>query len=213
MKLLGLIGRSLFLVLLFVLVGTAVILAWSIGIGWLLTLFLPFSWFEAAMLVLVASAAIGALGVKIIATIPPESTVYPDDFVIEPPIPTERFYSDTDAVTMEAWFRFEMANEIHWEFTDVPSIEQSMSETELKELAIRVTDVVVEKLKNRNSRAQSIKLTKNQLVQQMKKMELRPYDNDILEAVVSAVNERLMFDEMMADIVREKEWDDLMDAI
>jgi hypothetical protein len=88
-----------------------------------------------------------------------------------------------------------------------------MSETELKELAIRVTDVVVEKLKNRNSRAQSIKLTKNQLVQQMKKMELRPYDNDILEAVVSAVNERLMFDEMMADIVREKEWDDLMDAI
>lgn len=211
MNLLGLIGRSLLLVVVFLFVGTAVVLGWSIGIGWLLTLFLPFSWFEAAMLALVALAAIGALGIKIISTIPPEPTVSPNDFVIEPPIPTERFYSDADDVTTEAWFRFEMANEIHWEFTDVPSIEQSMSETELKELAIRVTDVVVEKLKNRNSQAQKIKLTKNQLVQQMKKMGLRPYDDDILEAAVSAVNDRIMFDEMMADIVRQKEWDEKMD--
>ena len=38
-------------------------------------------------------------------------------------------------------------------------------------------------------------------------MQLRPYDDDILQAAADAMTLRLSHDEIMADIVREKSWD------
>lgn len=206
----GLFWGSILLVLLFIVVGTAVVLGWSIGIGWLLTLFLPFTWFEASLLVMLASAAIGALGVRMLMSVPPALSPMPDvDELEEMPIASERFYPAKGPVTSEAWFRYEMANDIYWELTDTDPVMTSMGELETKELAIRLTDVVVELLKNRTSRSSRINVTKNQLMQQMKKMDLRPYDDDILEAAADAASLRLSYDEMMADIVREKSWADI----
>ena len=209
MKLGRLIWGSIFLVVLFVVVGTAVVLGWSIGIGWLLTLFLPFTWFEASLLVMVASIAISALGVRLLMTVPAPSPLTDTDELYEPPISTERFYPSSGRVTFEAWFRFEMANDIYWELTDTPSIVNSMDEQETKELAIRLTDIAANLLKNRTSNAYRIKVSKNQLMQQMKKMQLRPYDDDILQAAAEAITLRLSDDEMMADMVREKSWDEI----
>jgi hypothetical protein len=204
-----LILGSILLVLLFMVVGTAVILGWSIGIGWLLTLILPFTWFETSLLVIIASVAVGALGIRMLLAAPP-SPMTDTDELIEPPILTDRFYPADGPVTSEAWFRFEMANDIYWELTDTPSIDNSLDETEMKELAIRLTDIVVEMLQARLNRSRRINVTANQLKQQMKKMNLRPYDNDILQAAASAVTLRLSFDQMMADIVYEKSWDEIM---
>ena len=209
MKLGRLIWGSIFLVVLFVVVGTAVVLGWSIGIGWLLTLFLPFTWFEASLLVMVASIAISALGVRLLMTVPAPSPLTDTDELYEPPISTERFYPSSGRVTFEAWFRFEMANDIYWELTDTPSIVNSMDEQETKELAIRLTDIAANLLKNRTSNAYRIKVSKNQLMQQMKKMQLRPYDDDILQAAAEAITLRLSDDEMMAEMVREKSWDEI----
>ena len=209
MKLGRLIWGSIFLVVLFVVVGTAVVLGWSIGIGWLLTLFLPFTWFEASLLVMVASIAISALGVRLLMTVPAPSPLTDTDELYEPPISSERFYPSSGRVTFEAWFRFEMANDIYWELTDTPSIVNSMDEQETKELAIRLTDIAANLLKNRTSNAYRIKVSKNQLMQQMKKMQLRPYDDDILQAAAEAITLRLSDDEMMAEMVREKSWDEI----
>ena len=209
MKLGRLIWGSIFLVVLFVVVGTAVVLGWSIGIGWLLTLFLPFTWFEVSLLVMVASIAISALGVRLLMTVPAPSPLTDTDELYEPPISTERFYPSSGRVTFEAWFRFEMANDIYWELTDTPSIVNSMDEQETKELDIRLTDIAANLLKNRTSNAYRIKVSKNQLMQQMKKMQLRPYDDDILQAAAEAITLRLSDDEMMADMVREKSWDEI----
>ncbi len=210
MKLPALLFKSILLVLLFVVVGTAVIFGWSIGIGWLLTLFLPFSWFEASLLLMVASIAIGALGVRMLLSMPPALPPMTDsESLFDPPIASDRFYSSGERVTFEAWFRFEMANDIFWELTDTPSIVNSMDERETKELAIRLTDIAVNFLKNRKSGAYRVKVSKNQLMQQMKKMQLRPYDDDILEAAADAITLRLSHDEMMADIVRDQSWDEI----
>lgn len=209
MKLTRLVWGSLLLVVLFVVVGTAVVLGWSIGIGWLLTLFLPFALFEASLLVMVASAAISALGVRLLMTVPTPGPFPDSDELYEPAISSDRFYPRNGRVTSEAWFRYEMANDIYWDLTDTDSIMNSMSETEMKELAIRLTDVVVEMLKGRANKSPRINVTKNQLTQQMKKMGLRPYDDDILEAAAEAAAVRLSYDEMMADIVQEKSWDEI----
>lgn len=208
MKLPTLLLRSFLLLLLFVVVGTAVIFGWSIGIGWLLTLFLPFTWFEASLLLMLASIAIGALGVRMLLSMPPPPMTDSESF-FDPPIASDRFYSSGERVTFEAWFRFEMANDIFWELTDTPSIGNSMDERETKELAIRLTDIAVNLLKNRKSNAYRVKVSKNQLMQQMKKMQLRPYDDDILQAGADAITLRLSHDEMMADIVRDQSWDEI----
>ncbi|MCB9420813.1 MAG: hypothetical protein H6667_13480 [Ardenticatenaceae bacterium] len=203
----GLIGGTILLVLLFIVVGTAVVLGWSIGIGWLLTRFLPFAWFEASLLVMLASMAIGALGVRMLLSVPPPASDFGQNELFEPAISSERFYPSDGEVTSEAWFRFEMANDIYWDLTDTPSVEHSMAETELKELAIRLADVVVDLLKSRTSRSSRINVTKNQLVRQMEKMNLRPYDDDILQVAAGSASLRLSWDEAMADIVHEKSWD------
>lgn len=202
-----LILGSILLVLLFMVVGTAVILGWSIGIGWLLTLILPFTWFETSLLTMITSVVVGALGIWMLLAAPPPTDT---DELIEPAILTDRFYPADGPVTSEAWFRFEMANDIYWELTDTPSIDNSLDETEMKELAIRLTDIVVEMLQGRTNRSRRINVTANQLKQQMKKMNLRPYDDDILQAAASAVTLRLSFDEMMFDIIHEKSWDEIM---
>lgn len=207
MKLPGLLINSILLVLFFLVVGTAVIFGWSIGIGWLLTLFLPFTWFEASLLVMLASIAIGALGARMLLSMPPPMT--DSESLFDPPIASDRFYSSGERVTFEAWFRFEMANDVFWELMDTPSIGNSMDERETKELAIRLTDVAVNSLKNRKSSAYRVKVSKNQLMQQMKKMQLRPYDDDMLQAAADAITLRLSHDEMMADIVRDQSWDEI----
>lgn len=208
MKLPTLLFRSFLLLLLFVMVGTAVIFGWSIGIGWLLTLFLPFTWFEASLLLMLASIAIGALGVRMLLSMPPPPMT-DSESLFDPPIASDRFYSSGERVTFEAWFRFEMANDIFWELTDTPSIGNSMNERETKELAIRLTDIAVNLLKNRKSNAYRVKVSKNQLMQQMKRMQLRPYDDDMLQAAADVITLRLSHDEMMADIVRDQSWDEI----
>ncbi len=86
-----------------------------------------------------------------------------------------------------------------------------MGETQVKELAVRLTDVVtaVFKARPRKPRSQRVTITVAQLKKQMDKMELRPYDNDILKTTAHAVNERLSYDDELADIVRQKTWHDV----
>ncbi len=210
------IGAVLIVVLLVVLgmgVLTAVALAWSLGVGWLLTLIVPFTWFEASLLTIIASIVAAYIGTYLLQALlqPDEQFKMGSDVsgLFESPIPVSRFYEEGEIhQRAEVWFRHEIANDLFWEFQDTPSIMRFMEETEAKEMAVRLTDIVVGLLKQRTSRARQVKITKKQLVKQMEAIGQRPYDDDILLATVRSVNMSLAANSDLADIVRRASWDE-----
>ena len=121
-----------------------------------------------------------------------------------------RFSVNEEEVTDEAWFRFEIANEI---FDNLVNMERelAMGEAQQKELAVRLTDVVVAVLKGRkhNRRTYSVRVTVEQLRKQLEAMGQQPYDTDLLETAVATTNMRLSYDEDLADVVRDKTWDSI----
>jgi hypothetical protein len=125
-------------------------------------------------------------------------------------MPARRFYQTEGDKTAEAWFRFQLANNILEDVADEPRVVRQMSPTQLEELAVRLTDVVVGVLKRKPKRTKRVAVTIGALQQEMIKTGQKPYDDDILQAAVSSVNALLFFDEEMADIVREKRWDEEM---
>ncbi len=198
----------------------AVVIAWSVGVGWLVTKLLPFTLFEATLLGMLASLlAIHLVGrlmnlgheveledTAVSATFPSGSFVLPEDG-----IPASRFVQSEEDETDESWFRYQIANDIYDDLLAELDLDATMGETQVKELAVRLTDVVtaVFKARPRKPRSQRVTITVAQLKKQMDKMELRPYDNDILKTTAHAVNERLSYDDELADIVRQKTWHDV----
>ena len=210
MKTIGSLLVITLLIVLGVMLGTAVILAWSIGLGWLLMQILPLTWFESALLTMLASIATAYIGWQLLQLLPPLETELDDNgMLFESPIPVERFKESENDQRAEVWFRHEIANDLYWEFEETPSIADSMGETEMKELAIRITDIAVGLLKERTNQVQRVKITKTQFKRHMDKIGQRTYDDDILLAAVRAVNESLSFDEGLADIVRDKRWGEM----
>ncbi|MBK7919487.1 MAG: hypothetical protein IPJ94_25165 [Chloroflexi bacterium] len=202
--------------LLMLLAGILVIVlvaAWAMGLGWLLSQIVPFSWFEATLLMLISSIVVGFTAVRLFALFPPpldNEATKNTPFVLRDPIPLSRFSVNEEEVTDEAWLRFEIANEI---FDNLVNMERelAMGEAQQKELAVRLTDVVVAVLKGRkhNRRTYSVRVTVEQLRKQLEAMGQQPYDTDLLETAVATTNMRLSYDEDLADVVRDKTWDSI----
>jgi hypothetical protein len=215
MKTVGSLLVTLLLVTLGLVLGTAVILAWSLGIGWLLARLLPFSWFEASLLTIISSITVAYAGWRLLQISPPlssEDGLTEDELsaLFEPAISTDRFHEEGKSdQRAEVWFRYEIANDLYWEFENTPSIARSMDETEMKELAIRLTNIAVDLLKQRTSRARQVRVTKTQLERQMEKIEQRPYDDDILSAAVRSINDSLAADDELAEIVHARRWNEI----
>ncbi len=207
----------LLLLLVIFLVGLlclAVILGWSVGVGWLLIKVTPFTLFEGTLLVMIASIVIGYGAIKVLTTnvtAPSHSPYFPTPPEPEPePIPAQRFYKSEAQKTNEAWFRYEIANAIYWDFDADDDINTSMNETEMKELAIRLSEVVVGALKSQKpKRGGRLRVTVTQMKKQMDKMGQRPYDDDILLTAVSSINDMLDYDEDLAEIAQEQTWDEM----
>lgn len=192
----------------------AVILGWSVGVGWLLIKVTPFTLFEATLLVMIASIVIGYGAIKVLTTnvtAPSSSSYFPPALEDEQaPIPTQRFYKSEAQKTNEAWFRYEMANAIYWDFDDDDDINTSMSDTEMKELAIRLSEVLAGALKSQKpKRGGRLRVTVTQLKKQMDKMGQRPYDDDIMLTAVTSINEMFDYDESLAEIAQEQTWDEM----
>ncbi|KAA3657950.1 MAG: hypothetical protein DWQ04_26600 [Chloroflexi bacterium] len=208
MKAIGSLLVLALVVLLGVLLGIAIILAWSLGIGWLLMQIVPLTWFESALLTMLASITMAYIGWRLLQLPPPLQTQFDENSLLfETPIPIKRFKESENDQRAEVWFRHEIANDLYWEFEETPGVSDTMGDTEMKELAVRITDMVVNLLKARNSKAQRVKITRTQFKQHMDKIGQRPYDDDILAAAARAVNQSLSFDERLANIVRDKRWD------
>lgn len=205
----------LLLVLIVFLVGllcVAMIMGWSVGVGWLLIKITPFTLFEASLLVMIASIVVGYGAIKIMTTnvtTPSPSPHFPPPLEDEPePIPAQRFYKTEAQKTNEAWFRYEMANSIYWDFEQDNDINTTMNDTEMKELAIRLSEVLVGALKSQKPK-RSGRVTVTQMKKQMDKMGQRPYDDDIMLTAVAGINEMFDYDDELVEIVQEQSWDEM----
>ncbi|MCP4359317.1 MAG: hypothetical protein GY796_14990 [Chloroflexi bacterium] len=208
---------ALFLIVL--LVGSiclAIIVGWSVGGGWLLTQILPFTLFEGTLLTMVASIVVGFVAAKIFLMGDSLSSPYsisPDDFLedVEPElIPEKRFYDSKGRRTNEAWFRWDIANSMYFDFEDDDDINTTMNDVEMQELAVRLSEITVAAMKKYRTRpGKRVRVTISQLKRQMDKMGQRPYDDDILATAVAAINRSFDYDDDFAEIIRDKSWNKL----
>jgi hypothetical protein len=219
LRIMAILGLLL-LILAVVIISLVLVLGFAVGIGWLLTLFLPFSLFEASLLGLIASVIVGTFWYNFLQSVPiglrqgeydydEDEDEYDGEYN---QIPASRFYKTEADKTWEAWFRFLIANSIYIEFQDAEQPVAPMGEKQLQELAIRLADITITLLKSKSPRAKQLEVSVPALKRQMNQMGQRPYDDDILELATEAINEELDYHyEDIIMVIRSKMWHKLYD--
>jgi hypothetical protein len=125
-------------------------------------------------------------------------------------IAKNRFYKTPNERTWEAWLRYEFANDIYMELQSEPSTTSHMNDSQAQELSIRLADVAMTLLKRRNSRTKNLEVNELTLKREMVRLGQRAYDDDILEAAVTAINLNLeYYQDDILDLVRTRRWDSL----
>ena len=203
--------RTLSLVLVIVLVviiSLALFIGLSLGIGWLLTLFLPFSLFEATLLGMLAAVVTALVWYSIFRSL--FVSEFMDEDESEPDeIPESRFWESPVDRTWKNWFRYVLANSVYEGFFDSPSVLTVMKEKQLQELSIRLADTALGGLETKSPRTKRLRVSKGMLKQQLIKMGQQPYDDDILGAAVAAMNVDLrLLEESLRTAIREQLWDE-----
>ncbi len=195
------------------LLGIALFLGWAILLGSLLMHLVPsFSLFEASLLVSIATLAVGYVLSRILSSFP-RFDFEDEDAVSSLPlveIPPSRFYKNPSEKTWEAWLCYYLANEILYLLEKAPRVADAMEKPQRQELAIRMAEIGVARLKRKSTRAKRLKVTADELKQQMTAMGLKPYDDDLLHVAVSACNMALLQPEIDRG-VRGKHWQKLTD--
>jgi hypothetical protein len=198
------------------LLGIIAILAWSIGLGWVLSHIVPFSLFEGSLMVMAATVIV-AYTISRVADMPLHSEDEDEDEDFDTDemgdalgykISSSRFYESEETKTWEAYFRYGLANNINLEFERSPRATGRMSDTQVQELSIRLADAIVGLLKRRSARKRLV-VTVAELKKHMESLGQKPYDDDILMLATQAANIGLSMP-IHASIVRDKLWDKLM---
>ena len=135
---------ELVVIVLVILLGIVVVLAWSIGLGWLVSHLLPFSLFEGSLLVMAASVIVGYVASRVLESVGPpwiEPDLAPEDLVDLPSysIPLTRFTASETDKTWETWFRFELANRLYDALAAAPRVSGRQDKNQRQELAIRLS--------------------------------------------------------------------------
>lgn len=206
-----LLQGALTILLIFV-VGLALLIGISLGLGWLLTLFLPFTLFEGSLLAMIAVFVVGAGFVMFFRTAPFGDTLSSNRLDIDndyKDIPEDRVYKSDADRTWENHYRHEMANQIYTEFQDAPTQLSSMGDKQMQELALRLSEIALAILKAKSPRATQLKITRAALVKQMQKMDQQPYGDDILELAMIGINDFIFenYDDLRESI-ESKDWRD-----
>ncbi len=198
-----------------------VVLAVTIGIGWILTFIFPvFTLFQGSILGMFAVMVVLMIWYNLLTAMVPfrqngydENGTYEDDGNESnndeyDEIPTTRFYKAKDDQTWGAWFRYQIANGIYMEFQDSPRPVAQMGQRQIQELAIRLADMALELCKRKPTHTRTFKITMSALKQEMSRIGQRPYDDDILKLAVEAINDELSYEDVQ-DIIRTKRWEEL----
>ncbi len=195
------------LVVVLVVISLAFILGISLGVGWVLTLFSPFSLFEGTLLSMIAILASGVVWYTIFRSVPTlefeEENGFEEDEISE-----RRFWRTSGERTWENWFRYVLANAIYEDLVESPRWMGGMGERQQQELSIRLADAALGVLKTRTSRAERLRVTRGMLRQQLVKGGQRPYEDELLDLAVAAVNVELVhLEEDLREVARGQMWD------
>jgi hypothetical protein len=190
------------LVLLFLVLG------WSLALGALLALIFPLTFFEGSLLAMLGT------GISLSVLMRTNPLDLPDDDAtyFRHEIPLERFIKPTGEVTLGDMFRHEVANAIYVKFKDANLESETLTSTQLQEIAIRLADLGTTVLKRKSPKATSLTVTAAQLKNQMTRQKLQPYDEDILAAASAGIALALTAEELR-EIIRDKEWDEVMPTL
>jgi len=201
------------LVIVLIVISFALVTGIALGVGWILTLFLPFSLFEATLLGMIAAFVTWTIWRTILS---PVQDFGPDEEEPEPEfdeIPLSRFCKMDADRTWENWFRYLIANAIYEGLLDSPGRIGQMNERQLQELSIRLTDAAIAALKAKSPRTRRLRVSTGMLKHEMTKMGQQPYDDDILDTAVSAINTELISSqEELREVIRDKLWDEPADV-
>ncbi|MBN1218501.1 MAG: hypothetical protein JXM69_06225 [Anaerolineae bacterium] len=208
------------LILLIVVASMALVLGFAIGIGWLMTLFLPFDLFQASLLALVAVVIAVAFWRNLLVSLLPFGDLDESEFDEDEDendydqIPASRFYKKEKEKTWEQWLRYHLANSIYIEFQDSPQPVAPMGNKQLQELAIRLADMTVALLKRKSIRTTRLNINMTTLKREMSKMGQRPYDDDILRLATIAINDELDYHrEDILSIIRSRLWGQTFNSV
>jgi hypothetical protein len=197
------------------LISFALVMGIALGVGWVLTRFLPFSLFEATLLGMIAALVTYTIWRNILRSAP-DFRLNEDEKEPEPDldeIPLSRFCTTDADSTWENWFRYVIANTIYEDFLDSPGRIAQMNDRQLQELSIRLMDAAIAALKRKSPRTRRLRVTSGMLKHEMTEMGQQPYDDDILDTAVSAINDELVSSqEELRKVIREKLWDEPMDV-
>jgi hypothetical protein len=190
-----------------IIVSLALFIGLSLGIGWLLTLFLPFSLFEATLLGMLAAVVTGLVWVSIFRSL--SVSEFLEDESEPDEIPESRFWGSPVDRTWTNWFRYVLANSVYEDLLESSSAITAMEEKQLQDLSIRLADTALDGLKAKSPRAKRLRVSKGMLKQQLIKMPQQPYDDDILDAAVAAMNASLrLLEEPLRQAIRERLWNE-----
>lgn len=207
------------LIILFILLSFVFILGGTLGLGWLLTLFLPFSLFEATLLSLFATVIVATIWRPLIRLFADmdfdnlqknilKKKQAKSDTSEADRIPATKFYQKEEDQNWENWLRYEFANDIYAEFQDAPQRVTPMNKSQLQSLAIRLADVSLAILKAKTTRAKNLNINRATLKQQFAEMGQQPYDDDILDMATTAINDNIdyYYDDLL-EVIQQKNWE------
>ena len=183
------------------LISLALIVAVSVGVGWLLTLIFPFSLFEGT----VVGMGAGIATLLVWSNILRGALMDTDDYDIEG-IPVTRFYEREADKTWENWFRYEFANSIYEDLLTSPRWGETDTE-ELQDQAVRLADAAVVSLKKKSARAKRMRVNTDMLRQELIKAGHRSDDEDTLNLAMVAVNVELVhLEEALRLVIKDGMW-------
>ncbi len=201
------------IILLVAVVSLAIAVGWLLGFGWVLSRWLPLSLAEGAILVGLGSGLALLIWFRVLDWIrnvtAPVQAYEPDlsdDEIWEGedyPIPPQRFAMAQHERTAENWLRYDFANELALAIENSPPAKGLMNDKQVHELAIRLSDMIVQMVKEKPASASRFTLVA--LKRRMTKMGLSPYDDAILQVALRTWNEELSYEEVR-DIINNKLW-------
>lgn len=190
-----------------VLLVVTLILGVALSLGWLLTLFLPFTWFEATVLIFLTTATAiyivrTVAGSLINSAFDDEIEIDEIDWLIEP----DRFQRGAHGSTWRAWATFMIANQLALEIGEVEALVPHMDTAQQSELAVRLAEIAVAALERMQRPTSQPLLTTGALNREMKRRDLKPYDPDLAQLTVRVVNAGLRNNTQLAEVVSGNLW-------
>ena len=192
------------LMVLLVVISLAFILGISLGVGWVLTLLLPFSLFEGTLLGMIAVLASGMVWYTVFRSVPVLEFEEEEDGISE-----SRFWQTSGERTWENWFRYVLADSIYEDVVESRGWMGGMDERQQQEQSIQLADAALGVLKRRARQAKGLRVTRRMLRQELVKAGRGPYEDELLDVAVAAVNVELVhLEEELREVARGQMWDE-----